>query len=85
MKWSLDHDVFDNFFTFMEKFVMKNPNINYIIGKCLDFCREEIEEAIIPLCDLIENGRNRLTRTRAEFTVNLIMSRKRLLEKTLGL
>ena len=75
----------DNFFTFMKKFVMQNPKTICIISKCLDFCREEIEEAILPLCDLIDNGRYILTHTRVEFTINLIMARKRLLEKTLDL
>ena len=85
MKWSLGEGDLDNFFTFMEKFVMQNPDIKYIISECLDFCREEIEEAILPLCDLIDDGRYKLTHTRVEFTINLIMERKRLLEKTLEL
>ncbi len=67
----------------MNKLVVDFPYIKPIISQRLSFNRTQIEEALYPLTDAVNNTEYRLTQTRLNFIVNLIWGRKKILEETL--
>lgn len=85
MKWSLQEDSDLNFFQLMEKFVLHYPKSKPIIDKRLNFTRVQVEDILVPLCDLVTGSKFELTRPRIDFTIDMIFQRKLLLEKTLKL
>ncbi len=84
MKWTLEKDISDNYFSFMKKFVDQNEDMISIISRCLSFYREELEKVFYPLCDLVSDN-YRLSYERVAFIIELIMARKKFLEETLEL
>jgi len=85
MKWSLEDDKPLNFFDFMAKFAEQYPETLPIIADCLRFTRQQAEEILEDLVDSVSDNLYRLTPERFNFTLDLVMKRKELLESTLKL
>ncbi len=56
MKWSLEEQDFQNFYDFMQKFVLEFPDSKAIIGKHLGFSRPQVEEVMNPLVTAVSDN-----------------------------
>lgn len=83
MKWSLDEREPINFYEFIGKFVVQFPEAKLIMKEHLNFSREQAEEILKSLPEMVSDGKYRLTRERLDFMLCLIFKRKELLEQTL--
>lgn len=84
MKWSLYDEKPLNYFEFMGKFVLKYPESKSTISGHLSFSREQVEEKLYPLCELVDD-KFRLTPTRLKFMLDMMFRRKAILEEVLQL
>ena len=83
MKWSLKEKSPLNFYQFVDKFVSKYPDSKSIIAKHLNFSHEQLEDIMIPLCDMITDSKFELNKSRLNFMLDMMFHRKLLLEKQL--
>ena len=84
MKWSLDEPDPINFYAFVEKLIVQSPEVKPIIEQHLSFSRQQAEEILTPLLDMVTDERHRLTGKRLDFILDLIVKRKALLEEMLA-
>ncbi len=85
MKWNLKEAKPLNFYEFMNLFVSKFPDTKPTISKHLCFDRDQAATILDPLCDIVDDGRYRLTQQRLDFMLDMIFRRKRLLMDALEL
>ncbi len=82
MKWSLTYNDL-NYYDFMSKFILKFPASKNIINRYLCFDREQAEQILEPLCEIVSDQKYRLTPQRLKFMLDMVFRRKELLQKVL--
>ena len=61
MKWAMEDKNPLNYYDFMAKFVLQYPDSKAIIPECLCLKRKGVEEALYPLCDIVDDSKYKLT------------------------
>lgn len=84
MKWSLEDMQPMNFFDFMKKLVSTYPETNPIVRSLLNFTEQQVREIWQPLVELIDDPIYALTQKRLDFTLKMLMVRRKLLENKLN-
>ena len=84
MKWSLEDQTPMNFYAFMCKMAHEYPYTKQVMLGHLQFDQAEVKTAFDGLAGLVDDSNCRLTERRLEFTIGLIMDRRRLLLEALG-
>ncbi len=85
MRWSLEEPDDVNFFQFMGRFLKQFPDERGCIEQILGFTRDELEDRLFGLTRIETPEFYRLTPQRLEFTIDMIMKRKELMEKAIAI